>query len=103
MVLNILKCSASAEGAELLLPLISRGTGFDQIGTGLLAKALRQTNQALACSTSVIIMKKQNYSDFSFLLSNSISNCVLFFFFNFFQAFQRFFRQEVGRSGYFKT
>lgn len=100
MVLNILKCSASAEGAELLLPLISLGTEFDQIGTGLLVKVLRQTNQALACSTSVIMMKKQNYSDFSFLPSNSISNCVPFFF-NLFQAFQRFFRQEVGRSGYF--
>lgn len=80
MVLNILKCSASAEGAELLLPLISLGTGFDQIGTGLLVKVLRQTNQALACSTSVITMKKQNYSDFSFFPSNSISNCVPFFF-----------------------
>lgn len=66
MVLNILKCSTSAEGAELLLLLISLGTGFDQIGTVLLGTELRQTNHAQACPSSSLIMKKQKYSDFSF-------------------------------------
>lgn len=65
MVLSILKCSVSAEGAALL-QLISLGTGLDQIGTVLLVKVLRQTNQAQACSSTTVIRKNPKYFDFSF-------------------------------------
>lgn len=83
IVLNTLKCIASAEEAELLLLLISLGTGFDHTGTVLLGKELRQTNHAQACSSSSMIIKKQKYSDFSFRVFPQLlyyKNCVSFYF-----------------------
>ena len=65
MALSILARSMSADEAALLL-LISLGTGFDQIGTALLVKVLRQTLQAQACSSTSITMKKQKYFNSSF-------------------------------------
>lgn len=54
-----------------------------QIGTALLAKTSKQTNQAQACSSTSVIMKIKKYFDFSFwvfpqlLCSRSCASLVL--------------------------
>lgn len=74
MVLSILKCSLSAEGAALLLPA-SLGAGLlFKLETALLVKRLKQANQAQACPSTSVIMKIKNIwiSPFGFSPSYSV-------------------------------